>query len=336
VDGHGDASELEALKSNLESRLSKSGLPDDVQRRAIDGILGKLREVASETQNWAGRVTWTSKSPEETDVGFEASEISVPMIEIEQPGPGVRERLGDATERLNDKLKQMSERVRPLQPSEKSQANFRIGINCQESSASASESTEQVDGLDSSSKVFKVQSVLKDSPAEQVGLSPGDQVERINGAPMKSVEQLVDAVQAAGSDKKKLVIEIVRKGERLEFEVEPVVMAELNFDDLRQAIPIPQFGKNGEALLDRSIPPGVPQEILKRIFPNGIPALSNGQSQFGPGWVMNREELNELRRDLKDQSQRSQSDPEVMEQLSQLQREIAELKEMVKAMNPKE
>jgi len=338
VQGSGELSELEDLITTLRSRLAKSGLPIDAQQQAIDGILLKLEEVASENRSWSGRLTWTSKSPEQSNVTFEATENPSPAIENQGPQGSTRQRPGQSADRLNDTMNRMTDRARQFQQNMSGQSNFRIGINCQELPRSSSPANG--DSVESKQTVFDVQSVLKDSPAEQIGIRPGDQVELINGVPMDSVEQLVEAVQIAGRDNQKIVLEVRRGSEHLEFELQPAVLAELSFDDMRQAIPLPQFGENGQPIPGRNNLPGTPQEMFQRnfpgSFPGGFPSWNNGQSQYGPGWVMNREELNELRRGQRDQSQFSKTDPEVIEQLQNLKREIAELKEMVRAMKGKE
>jgi len=338
VQGSGEVSKLEGLRTTLQSRLAKSGLPIEAQQQAIDGILLKLEEVASENRSWSGRLTWTSKSPEEANVTFEATENSLPAIEKQEPQGSTWKRPGQSADRLNDTMNRMTDRARQFQQNRSGQSNFRIGINCQELPRSSSPANG--DSVESKQTAFDVQSVLKDSPAEQIGIRPGDQVELINGVPMESVEQLVEAVQSAGRDNQKLVLEVRRGSQHVEFEIQPVVMAELSFNDMRQAIPLPQFGANGQPIPGQNNLPGTPQEMFQRnfpgSFPGGFPGWNNGQSQYGPGWVMNREELNELRRGQRDQSQFSKADPEVMEQLSNLKREIAELKEMVKAMKVKE
>jgi hypothetical protein len=338
VQGSGEASQLTELKTTLQARLEKSGLPVESQRTATDEILQSLEDLTSNNPSWAGLITWTSKSPGESKVTFEATNDSSKTNEQQDLAGNIRQRLAQGADRLGENMNRMSDRVRHLQQNTTSQSNFRIGINCQEvppGSNRANESSNDGDSGAPKQRIFGVQSVLKDSPAEQVGIQLGDQVEMINRVPMESVEQLVEAIQLAGRDKKKLVLEVVRGNEHLEFELQPVVLAELSFEDMRQAIPLPQYGENGQPTPQNNLPM-TPQEMFQRSFPGGFsggfPGWNDGQNQFGPGWVMNREELNELRRPQSSQSQPSKTDPEVIEQLSNLQREIAELKEMIKAM----
>jgi hypothetical protein len=338
VQGSGEASQLTELKTTLQARLEKSGLPVESQQQATDEILRKLEELTSSNPTWAGLITWTSKSPGESNVTFEAGDEASKANEQQGLSGNIRQRLAQGADRLGESMNRMSDRVRQLQQNTTSQSNFRIGINCQEvppGSNRANESSNDGDSGAPKQRIFGVQSVLKDSPAEQVGIRPGDQVEMINSVPMDSVEQLVEAVQIAGRDKEKVVLEVLRGNEHLEFELQPVVLAELSFEDMRQAIPLPQYGENGQPTPQNNLPM-TPQEMFQRSFPGGFsggfPGWNDGQNQFGPGWVMNREELNELRRPQSSQSQPSKTDPEVIEQLSNLQREIAELKEMIKAM----
>lgn len=337
VQGSGEASQLSELKATLQARLEKSGLPVESQRKATDEILQSLEDLTSNNPSWAGLITWTSKSPGESKVTFEATNDSSKANEQQDLAGNIRQRLAQGADRLGENMNRMSDRVRHLQQNTTSQSNFRIGINCQEVSPGSNRANERSNDSESGDKrrIFGVQSVLKDSPAEQVGIQLGDQVEMINRVPMESVEQLVEAIQLAGRDKKKLVLEVVRGNEHLEFELQPVVLAELSFEDVRQAIPLSQFGENGQSIPQNNLPM-TPQEMFQRSFPGGFsggfPGWNDGQNQFGPGWVMNREELNELRRPQSSQSQPSKTDPEVIEQLSNLQREIAELKEMIKAM----
>ena len=339
VQGSGEASQLSELKTTLQSRLEKSGLPVESQQRATDEILQKLEELTSNNPSWAGLITWTSKSPGESNVIFEAEDESSKVNEQQGPAGNIRQRLAQGADRIGENMNRMSDRVQQFQQNTTSQSSFRIGISCQEvppGSNRANERSNDGDSGEPKRRIFGVQSVLKDSPAEQVGIRPGDQVEMINSVLMDSVEQLVEAVQIAGRDKEKVVLEVLRGNEHLEFELQPVVLAELSFEDMRQAIPLPQFGENGQLNPGRNNLPMTPQEMFQRNFPGGFsggyPGWNDGQNQFGPGWVMNREELNELRRQQNSQSQPSKTDPEVIEQLSILQREIAELKEMIKAM----
>ncbi len=338
VQGSGEASQLSELKMALQARLEKSGLPVESQHQATDEILRKLEELTSNNPSWAGMITWTSKSPGESNVTFEAGNESSKPNEQQGSAGNIRQRIAQGADRLGENINRMSDRVRQFQQNTTGQSNFRIGINCQEiptGSNRANERAKESDASEPKRRIFGVQSVLKDSPAEQVGIRPGDQVEMINSVPMDTVEQLVEAVQIAGRDKEKVVLEVLRGNEHLEFELQPVVLAELSFEDMRQAIPLPQYGENGQPNPQNNLPP-TPQEMFHRNFPGGFsggfPGWNDGQNQFGPGWVMNREELNELRRQQNAQSQPSKTDPEVIEQLSILQREIAELKEMIKAM----
>lgn len=322
VQGSGEASQLSELKATLQARLEKSGLPVESQRKATDEILQSLEDLTSNNPSWAGLITWTSKSPGESKVTFEAADESSKANDRQGPAGNIRQRIAQGADRLGESMNRMSDRVQQFQQNTTSQSNFRIGINCQEipsGSNRTNESSNDGDSVETKRRIFGVQSVLKDSPAEQVGIRPGDQVEMINRVPMESVEQLVEAVQIAGRDKEKVVLEVLRGNEHLEFELQPVVLAELSFDDMRQAIPLNNL-------------PMTPQEMFQRNFSGGFPGWNDGQNQFGPGWVMNREELNELRRQQNARSEPSQTAPEVIEQLSNLQREIAELKEMIKAM----
>ncbi len=334
VQGSGEASQLSELKTTLQSRLAKSGLPAESQQQAIDEIVRKLDELTSNNQAWEGLITWTSKSPGESNVTFEARDDSSNPNAPQGPSSNVRQRLAQGADRLGQNMNRMSDRVRQLQQNMSSASSFRIGINCQEiptESISGNERSKDGDANEPKRRVFVVQSVLKDSPAEQVGIRPGDQVELINGVTMDSVEQLVEAVQVAGRENKKVVMEVLRGNEHLEFELQPVILAELSFEDMRQAIPLLQFGENGQPGSYNNLPM-TPQEMFQRNFPGGFRGWNDGQNQFGPGWVMNREELNELRRQQNAQAQPSETAPEVKEQLSKLQQEIAELKELIKGM----
>jgi len=167
--------------------------------------------------------------------------------------------------------------------------------------------------------------VMVDSPAAIVGLQVGDRVESINGEKMVSVEQLIEAVQVAGKENKKLALEVVRKGERIEFQIQPVVMAELKLDSMQQSFPFPGV-----------FPSGLPEGSLPRNLP-GVGVVDGWfgmlPNQVGPGWVMNREEFNELRRNRANEPENAAAaNPALAEQISDLQKEIAELKGMVNSL----
>ena len=60
------------------------------------------------------------------------------------------------------------------------------------------------------------------SPAAEAGLRPGDRILKADGAPVLSTDDLGRAIQECGQDGRDLTLEVLRRGQRLEFTVRPI------------------------------------------------------------------------------------------------------------------
>ena len=327
IEGNGSTGNFADLSAEIQKQLLASGLSQEVQADALKAIMDKLEDATKEVTGWSGRVVWTSNVPGETTVVYEPvlsqpPKLSDPSIIEQQVGrilnevagrlqmPEEQLRLRGNANRLAERANRWHlERINAQQQAKNGaiEPRYRIGIDCQSVSADSNPPNEKGDvqnGSNSSPGVFEVLSVVKDSPAELAGLKPGDQVGLIDGEKMTSVEQLIEAVQKSGKERKKLALEVVRNEEHIEFQIEPVIMAELNLENMQQAFP---FG-----------PDAIP-------FPEGVPASGL------PGWIMNRQELNEFRRN-DGNNLAAPTEIALAKQISDLQKEIAELKAMVTSL----
>jgi|GEM_PF-1390742 len=61
-----------------------------------------------------------------------------------------------------------------------------------------------------------------DSPAAEAGVKPGDRVLAADGATVHSADDLARAVQRCGQEGRALALEVLRRGERLEFSIRPM------------------------------------------------------------------------------------------------------------------
>ena len=76
-----------------------------------------------------------------------------------------------------------------------------------------------------SSELF-VEQAVKDSPAEKIGISHGDQLVAVNAVPIRSFFELRKNIQKAGEDHGKLNLTIVRAGKTITYEVIPQASTE--------------------------------------------------------------------------------------------------------------
>lgn len=67
-----------------------------------------------------------------------------------------------------------------------------------------------------------VSSVLDEMPAKKAGVQAKDVIVSVNGKPIGKIEQLVEAVQKAGKDKKSVKLQIKREGKDIEVTVKPI------------------------------------------------------------------------------------------------------------------
>jgi succinate dehydrogenase / fumarate reductase iron-sulfur subunit len=96
-------------------------------------------------------------------------------------------------------------------------------------------------------------SVVPESPAFKAGIQEDDVLMAIDGAEVKSVEQLSKSVQAAGKDGKELALKILRDSKELEIKLKPAEIKDTDklVESLQLDIPPSGFVFSNQEMLDQ-------------------------------------------------------------------------------------
>ena len=168
---------------------------------------------------------------------------------------------------------------------------FRIGVAC---SSSVEEENTSRAGL-------TIMSVVPESPAFEAGIQEDDVLMAIDGAEVKSVEQLSKSVQAAGKDGKELALKILRDSKETEIKLKPAEIKDTDklVESLQLDIPPSGFVFSNQEMLD---------QLKSRIA---------GQNPSGGGVFA------------------FSGNDELREEIELMRKEIQELKEMIKELKNK-
>jgi len=138
-----------------------------------------------------------------------------------------------------------------------------------------------------------VQSVTPDSPAAKADLKEGDLLKSVDGNELKTVEQLVKAVQKSGSENKELTFEILRGEEMKTVKVKPAEIKDLDRIAEDIELNMPQGGfwfDRNESLKDL-------QDMLGSRMGN---RARSGAFAFSLGTEELKEEIAALRREIQE------------------------------------
>ncbi|MDZ4847670.1 MAG: PDZ domain-containing protein [Pirellulaceae bacterium] len=170
---------------------------------------------------------------------------------------------------------------------------FRIGVKCQPNRPG-----ENANGLE-------VINVHEQTPASKAGIKPGDRLVSIDDKPIRSHEDIVAAVQEAGDDDRAVHIKAIRGDVEIDYEIEPERTA---VADLDMGMGASAFGFQPQAWV-------MPQR------PNGEMSMEFGPPQFSPRTAPALENQNEKNID------------KLHSELSDVRKELDEMKDMLKKMN---
>ncbi len=138
-----------------------------------------------------------------------------------------------------------------------------------------------------------IQSVTPDSPAAKADLKEGDILKSVDGKELKTVEQLVKAVQKSGSEGKEMSIEILRGEETKTVKVKPAEIKDLDriAEDIQLNMPQGGFWFDGTNNLKDL------QDMLGSRMGNGA---RSGAFAFSFGTEELKEEIAALRREIQE------------------------------------
>ncbi len=196
------------------------------------------------------------------------------------------------------------ERMKRLLQQAMGNPTYRIGVQCRPM-------TKDSEGEDEGGVV--VEAVGEDTPAAKIGIQGEDRLTKMNGEPLKSVEQLMKGVQTAGKEDKELELEVVRGEETLTLKVKPAkIEVSVQLDDL-DGMTFPSHPPFGWVMPGN----GAQGWIVGRPMPQGGGSLPGNIAippQFGV--IASQDELKK--------------------EIEELRKEIAELKEMIRELKKKD
>jgi PDZ domain len=299
---------VEKAIDQLQEKLGDAELPKALQNQAIEA----LRSYSS-AQGQATIVVKDGQEGEPKVFTFRTDHFLPGFV-----SPDVRSRLSKAIEkaideenleaevakRLNDKIQSALEKISNIPIT--STPQYRIGIRLGSSSQQA-----DADGSEKEGQKMKVQAVFDDSPAAQAGVKVGDRIISANGRTIQTPEELTEMVQEAGESDKAIELLIVSDGTEKKLSIKPNRTPIADFK-------MPQLnGMNPQAWL-----------MNPREWPGLVPGVGNPPNSWGfQAGKQAREAAEELLAEQKDELNKK-----ILEELKELEDEVAEIKSMLKQL----
>jgi len=188
----------------------------------------------------------------------------VPALGAEQSGASGAAGSAQVITQSGPGMVQVEMSAEPLEPSE-----YWLGLQCAPVSGPLRAQLGLAEG-----QGLVVQGVMPDSPAAKAGLKQFDVLAGVGGKPIHGIADLVAAVEKA-KDKKDVVLEVIRGGEKLEVKTRPAKRPEDAAAGGHLLVPPEIEGqKELRRWFERVLPEGQPGELLAprlRIF--GGPAV---------------------------------------------------------------
>jgi hypothetical protein len=317
----------EDLEEKLEQILKDAGLEGDKLKVAFDEVL----QACKESYGAGARAIRQIQIPQVKVVGPDGKQQKIELrafgsaLSSDEAADGdlakkIREKVEKALEEsgLDDehleqvrkalgRVEQMrGAKVRVLEPQQlRVQAakvpggdKYMIGIACAPLNDALQSELKLADG-----QGLVVANVFEDTPAEEAGIKEGDVLLKVAGKNVAVITDLVDAVQAAGEDSKKLSLQFSRDGKKQTVQVMPAK---------RESLSITVEGEIGDEAL----------ESLRERFPNlGEHGVFFGE--LGPGVIAPRVEVKTDDQDFKALKKQVET---LSRQVKELQTELKKLK----------
>lgn len=288
----------------VQKKLGEAELPLYLQNHAIE----MLRTFPP-----SGNVTLGLKNGTEGEQ--QTYTIQTPNFFSAPVSPEIRSRLMKSIEKAIDEENLESEVAKRLMEKVKvaidkagkvggqATAQFRIGIqlevdDAKDDSDSGNDRREKELGIG-------VKEVFEDSPAAKAGLKAGDRILSVNGKTIRAPDVLIDMVQAAGESKKPIELVVSSAGKERTLSIQPDESTVVDFN-------MPQLkGMNPQAWL-----------VNPQGWTSGMPMPG------GPALRLNRVD----KAGEKNDSSNSEKQREILEELKELEDEVAEMKSMLKQL----
>jgi N-acetylglucosamine kinase-like BadF-type ATPase len=268
---------FEHVRKRVAEQLEKASVSQEVRERVLQEI-DSISLNASKARSKATELMQDAKKRIEQQLKVTDGKEQVEVL-IEDGGKPSERAIGTI------------ENIFRAQVSRDLDQRFRIGVAC---SSSVEEENASRAGL-------TIMSVVPESPAFEAGIQEDDVLMAIDGAEVKSVEQLSKSVQAAGKDGKELALKILRDSKELEIKLKPAEIKDTDklVESLQLDIPPSGFVFSNQEMLD---------QLKSRIA---------GQNPSGGGVFA------------------FSGNDELREEIELMRKEIQELKEMIKELKNK-
>ncbi len=338
VDENGN---IEKSIDKIEAQLEKSNLPEEIRKQTLE----VLRSVAERGNGQAGVVVQmqgSNNQPGQWQVrtwpGSGEGRISFPMqipvknrllksiekiVDEEKLEPEVAARLIDKLNAAVESGFQVD-----MKPTINTTAQrYRIGVVVDKDADEPKEAG------------VRVSSVFEDSPAGKAGIKEGERILSVNGKELESPEHLIDIVQDAGAAGKELEVVVKSESEEKTLTIKPTQNAagELNFfnfpqmggpnqsqawlmnpQDLQSMRNQFQFRIGGDQTgnMNETIAQAVKDAVAAAVQGQ---ALAKEKAKAGDEKASPEEEEREL-------------DEEILKELAELEREVSQIKSMLKEL----
>jgi hypothetical protein len=288
----------------VQKKLREIDLPEHLQNQAVE----MLRKFPASGNVTLGLIN--GKEGEQHTYTFQTPNFFSATV-----SPELRSRLMKSIEKAIDEENLESEVAKRLMEKVKvaidkagkvggqATAKYRIGIQLEVEGAK----NDSDSGNDSREKELGigVKEVFEDTPAAKAGLKAGDRILSANGKTIHAPEALIDMVQEAGESKKPIELVVNSEGKERTLSIQPDESTVVDFN-------MPQLkGMNPQAWL-----------VNPQGWVNGMPMPG------GPALRLNRtDKVGE-----KNDSSNSEKQREILEELKELEGEVAEMKSMLKQL----